>query len=578
MSANERRGNEAMLHYGLQPGQTLTGRYRIMAPLGSGGMSRVFLAEDLKLKGKKWAVKETYIGDDPSAGESGQEAALRRHMLLKEAETMSRLSHPNLPDIVDYVPANAHGFLYLVMDYIEGETLLQRFERLGRRMSEGQAAEIAQQLCGLLDYLHSLRPEPIIHRDLKPSNLMLDADGRVRLIDFGTARSFKAEQAADTVLLGTVGFAAPEQFDGRQSDPHTDLYGLGALLYFLLSGGAYYNPQSPYREAEAAIPYGIAPIVLRLLRASPDGRFADAREAGAALAGWLAAQQPQRLAAQAGAQPQPGAAWTPPLVVAVGALYPGAGATFAALALARQLHDLGVPHAVIEPPAPQAELSALLFADKNAPSAYRCYNAAGQGGRPDERPWADGHTLWLPAEEPAPGAEEAQLDAGGWLKLFHAVRRPVCIVDVGAQWDHPAVRELLETATDVVYAVDPFAHKLELPATRRRLRELEAWLAPGRRLHCFAVKALKSPQTEAWLRLLPQRPACLLPAVDLAALTEAGWQGRLPHDTPPVRDALREAMLPWLRRWLPDEVIPAQRERNRLGPATKLLRLFQFNK
>ncbi|WP_255320096.1 serine/threonine-protein kinase, partial [Paenibacillus elgii] len=287
MSANERRGNEIMLHYGLQPGQTLTGRYRIMAPLGSGGMSRVFLAEDLKLKGKRWAVKETYIGDDPSAGESGQEAALRRHVLLKEAETMSRLSHPNLPDIVDYVPANAHGFLYLVMDYIEGETLLQRFERLGRRMSEGQAAEIALQLCGLLDYLHSLRPEPIIHRDLKPSNLMLDADGRVRLIDFGTARSFKAEQAADTVLLGTVGFAAPEQFDGRQSDPHTDLYGLGALLYFLLSGGAYYNPQNPYREAEAAIPPGLAPIVLRLLRASPDGRFADAREAGAALAGWL---------------------------------------------------------------------------------------------------------------------------------------------------------------------------------------------------------------------------------------------------------------------------------------------------
>lgn len=548
---------------GLKPGDVLAGRYRIAAQLGKGGMSSVFLADDLKLKGKRWAVKETYVGDGSAFGEEEAETAKRRHILLAEAETMSRLSHPNLPDIVDYVPLTRQGFLYLVMDYIEGETLLQRFERQGKRMTEKQAAELALQLCDLLDYLHSIRPEPIIHRDLKPSNLMLDAGGQLRLIDFGTARSFKPDRKADTVCIGTVGFAAPEQLEGRQSDPRTDLYGLGALLYFLLSGGAYYSTRSLPGEG-TALPPGIAPFVLRLLRASPEDRYASAREAGAVLRRWLATQRMPAAPAAAG-----GAAWTPPLVVAVGALYPGAGATFAALALARLLHDQGVPHALIEPPTPRAELHALLLADKHAPPGYRCYNAPGGGsGHPAEHPWTDGHTLWLPAE-PVEEAGSPMEDPSYWFKLFHAVRRPVLIADIGAQWEQPAVQQLLDTATDVVYTVDPFVHKLELPAVSRVQRQLQSWIGPGRRLHCIVNKCPRTAKAEAWLRLLPQRPACLLPALDIAVLAAAEWNGRLPHDAPPVRRALRDAMQPWLNRLLPAEARPSG------NGSGKLLRLFQ---
>ncbi|MCZ8523494.1 MULTISPECIES: serine/threonine protein kinase [Paenibacillus] len=549
----KKAGLKAMNGYpqGLAPGDVLGGRYRVIRGLGSGGMSAVLLAEDLKLQGKYWAIKESWAGWPGEAGEIPAEEVMRRRIVKAEAAIMSRLSHPNLPDIVDAMAPDERGFLYLVMDYIEGDTLQQRFERQGRRVGEEEVAEWARQLCGLLDYLHSLRPEPLIHRDLKPSNLMIDGNGRLRLIDFGTARSFKPQQSADTVCLGTIGFAAPEQLEGRQSDAHTDLYGLGALMYYLLSGGRYYRPGP---EAEAALPAGLAPLVLALLRARPAERFASAREAGAALHRWLAERRPALPAAAAA--PQGAAAWAPPLVVAVGALYPGAGATFAALAIARLLHDLGVPHALIEPPTPRTELQALLFAEKNAPAAYRCYNAPGEGGfRPHERPWTDGHTLWLPAEDPAPAggapnpAGEA-FDAAAWLKLFHAVRRPVLIADIGSQWEHPAVRELLETATDVVCTADPLVYKLELPAARRCLRQLDDWASPGRRVHGFANRCPEG--SEEWLRVLPLKPVCRLPVVDFAAVAGAAWRGQLPHEAPAVRTALRRAMTPWLSSWLPE--------------------------
>lgn len=536
---------------GLAPGEVLDDRYRVVRRLGSGGMSSVLLAEDLKLKGKYWAIKESWTGRAEEAGEASEEERARRRAVMAEAETMSRLSHPNLPDIVDVKGPDRQGYLYLVMDYIEGETLQQRFERQGRRAGEEEVADWALQLCTLLDYLHSLQPAPLIHRDLKPANLMLDGSGRLRLIDFGTARSFKPEQPADTVCLGTVGFAAPEQLEGRQSDARTDLYGLGALMYYLLCGGRYYRPGD---GAEAALPAGLAPLVLRLLRARPAERFASAREAAAALQSRLAELRPAPPAPAAA--PQGAGAWGPPLVVAVGALYPGAGATFAALALARLLHDHGVPHALIEPPTPRTELLQLLFAEKHAPAGYRCYNAPGEAGfRPHELAWTDGSTLWLPAEAPAPagGAQDpagGAPDAAAWLKLFHAVRRPVILADIGSQWEHPAVRELLETATDVVITADPLVHKLELPAARRCLRQLEAWAAPGRQVHGFANRCLEG--SGEWLRVLPYRPACRLPAVDFAAVADAAWRGRLPHDIPAVRAALRRAMAPWLRSWLPE--------------------------
>ncbi|MCZ8515142.1 serine/threonine-protein kinase [Paenibacillus filicis] len=533
---------------GMEPGQVLAGRYRLIRSLGCGGMSRVFLAEDLKLPGKLWAVKEAYAG--LQEGDRGiGEASRQLEILRREAETMSRLRHPNLPDIVDYVQAGAAGRMYLVMDYIEGETLQERFDRLGKRVTEAQAAEWGLQLCELLDYLHGLRPNPVIHRDLKPSNLMIDAGGSLRLIDFGTARTWKEGQPGDTVYVGTVGFAAPEQFSGGQSDPRTDLYGLGALLYYLLCGGERYDPAQP---SAVRLPEGIGPIVLRLLERSPDDRYPSARAVSTAIRGL------SRSGGLEGIREE--AAGAMPCLIAVAALYRGAGATFTALALSRALQDRAVPHAVLEPPTPSAELYALLFADKHAPPGYNCYTAA-EGDLCAS--WIDGETLWLPAS-PGWRAEEAGgcTEASYWKRLFRQVSRPVVVADIGADWEQPAVRPLLEQADAIVCTMDPHVHKLELPAVKRRSRQLQEWRAVGKRVFGVANKSIRSKRAADWLRLLPLNPICELPALDAAWMAEASWRGELAQDIPAVRRALGKALEPWIVSLLEDRGLCAD-----VGPA-----------
>ncbi|MDF2959743.1 MAG: serine/threonine protein kinase [Paenibacillus sp.] len=611
---------------GKRAGDVLGDRYRIVSVLGRGGMSTVYLAEDLRLAGKRWAVKET----KPAVEEA--------HSYQAEADMLVRLNHPNLPEIVDYYPVDNLGFSYLVMDYIEGETLLQRFERQARRMPEGQIIGYALQLCDLFHYLHTRRPDPIIYRDLKPANLMIDVEERVRLIDFGIARSFKAGQAADTVRIGTVGFAAPEQFEGRQTDERTDLYGLGALLYFLLSGGQYYcAAHKRLREHDAGLSASLAGLVEKLLQAEPAARCQSAAEVRGELLRVLAGQRAQDGAAARGGHARAGAAGEaglaqPPRVVAVGALYAGAGATFAALAIARALHRLGVPHAVLEPPGRQPELYALLYGEKHAPEGYRCYNEAGNGPQ-REAAWTDGCTLWLPstrlpgvvppgsramtgsgygavgfdgrgfgspeamqpaasgagrvADAPASppyypqpfgggpisgahangigaygntgaAADNREADAGSgrlspggyWQELFDSLERPVILIDIGSEWQEPAAKELLGLAAELIYVADPLLHKLELESARCNLRLLDGLRRAGKPVCGIANKAVASGHTRHWLRVLPEPPVCLLPAIDHAKLAEASWLGVLAQDRPGVKQPLSRALQPWLRSWL----------------------------
>ncbi|OPA74657.1 hypothetical protein BVG16_23145 [Paenibacillus selenitireducens] len=209
----------------LQVNQVLGGRYRVSQRIGEGGMSYVYVVEDLKLKGKRWAVKETRLlfpGD--VAG------------ITAEADMLIQLNHPYLPQIVDFMGPDEDGYMYLFMDYIAGETLAAYFQRMERTLPFEHVLRYALQLCEVLQYLHERKP-PIVYRDLKPSNVMMDVHGQIRLIDFGIARQFKPNQEDDTLCLGTVGFAAPEQYAGRQTDARSDLYGLGALLLYLITSG-----------------------------------------------------------------------------------------------------------------------------------------------------------------------------------------------------------------------------------------------------------------------------------------------------------------------------------------------------
>ena len=204
-------------------------RYRIVTQLGQGGFGTIYKAQDTRFNNALRAVKEMSAQSlDPA--ERQQAIAAFKH----EAHLLAGLMHPNLPRIYDHF--EERGRWYLVMDYIEGETLEERLTNMsGGKMTVPQVLPIALQLCTVLHYLHMRQP-PIIFRDLKPANVMLSADDHLYLIDFGIARLFKSGQAKDTVALGSPGYAAPEQYGKAQTTEQADIYSLGATLHHLLSG------------------------------------------------------------------------------------------------------------------------------------------------------------------------------------------------------------------------------------------------------------------------------------------------------------------------------------------------------
>jgi serine/threonine protein kinase len=211
----------------------LNNRYALLSRLGRGGMGIVYKAADTLLGNRLVAVKQMSLG-----ALTFQEIPLAVRAFQRETLILANLIHPNLPRIYDHFCHN--GKWYLVMDFIEGETLA---ELLARTNGQGLPVEkvllIAEQLCAVLDYLHTRRP-PVIFRDLKPQNVMISSrDDHIYLIDFGIARLFKTGQLKDTLMFGTPGYAPPEQYGGQTTE-RSDIYSLGVVLHQLLTG---LNPQ-----------------------------------------------------------------------------------------------------------------------------------------------------------------------------------------------------------------------------------------------------------------------------------------------------------------------------------------------
>ncbi|CAH0121167.1 serine/threonine-protein kinase [Paenibacillus sp. MSJ-34] len=306
----------------LVPQSVVGGRYRVIGRIGAGGMSSVYLVEDDKLKGKRWALKETVVPD---------KTAYRN--VAEEAEMLIRLNHPFLPRIVDFFAPDEDGLMYLVMDYIEGETLACYFARHNGKLPFKAVVGYGLQLCEVLHYLHTRNP-PVVYRDMKPSNVMVTPQGQIRLIDFGIARRFKPSQSDDTIRLGTVGFAAPEQYEGQQSETRSDLYGLGALLMHLLSAGraTVLSPQYE-RLLQDDVPPGFRPVLAKLLQYDPKDRYSSAEQARNAL---LPFAQPEAsgIARQSAAA---AFAWIGTAVVAVGGVSKGVGTTHTAIVIAHYL-------------------------------------------------------------------------------------------------------------------------------------------------------------------------------------------------------------------------------------------------
>ena len=252
-------------------GTVIDGKYELLKLIGKGGMSRVYLAMDKRLN-KQWAVKEIIKNTRSRNNE------IIVQSLIAEANLMKKLDHPTLPRIVDIIENK--NTIYVIMDYIEGESLSSELEKHGAQPQE-LVIEWAKQLGEALDYLHTRKP-PIIYRDMKPANVMLKPDGSVKLIDFGIAREYKEGQSEDTVSLGTKGYAAPEQFGGKgQTDERTDVYCLGVTLYHLVTGKNPCEPPYelyPIRHWNPQLSGGLENIILKCTQLNPDDRYQSCAE------------------------------------------------------------------------------------------------------------------------------------------------------------------------------------------------------------------------------------------------------------------------------------------------------------
>lgn len=254
----------------LEIGSLVDGKYKILNKVGQGGMSVVYLAMNEKAN-KQWAVKEV-------RKDGVKDFEVVKQGLVAEIDILKKLNHPNLPSIIDVI--DTEDSFIIIMDYIQGNSLSKALEEYGAQPQEN-VIEWAKQLCDVLGYLHTRTPA-IIYRDMKPANIMLKPDGNVTLIDFGTAREFKEKNLADTTCLGTVGYAAPEQFGGMgQTDARTDIYCLGATLYHLVTGMNPCEPPyeiKPIREINPSLSSGLERIILKCTQRDPNDRYQSAAE------------------------------------------------------------------------------------------------------------------------------------------------------------------------------------------------------------------------------------------------------------------------------------------------------------
>jgi serine/threonine-protein kinase len=258
------------------------GRYRIVRKLGSGGMADVYLAEDEEL-GRRIAIK---ILNDRHANDDSFVERFRR-----EAKNAAGLSHPNIVSIYDR--GEAEGTYYIAMEYLDGRSLKELVVARGPLPIE-DAIAATRQVLAALRFAHR---KGVVHRDIKPHNVMADADGRLKVTDFGIARAGVSQMTEAGSIIGTAQYLSPEQARGAPVDQRSDLYSVGIVLYEMLTGTTPFTGESPVEIAmkhlsdpprppsveRPDIPPDLDMIVLRALAKNPDDRFQTAEEMDAEL-------------------------------------------------------------------------------------------------------------------------------------------------------------------------------------------------------------------------------------------------------------------------------------------------------
>jgi eukaryotic-like serine/threonine-protein kinase len=258
------------------------GRYRIVRKLGTGGMANVYLAED-EVLGRRVAIK---ILDDRHAGDDQFIERFRR-----EAKNAASLSHPNIVSIYDR--GEAEGTYYIAMEYLDGRSLKELIVARGPA-PVNVAIDYARQILAAIRFAHR---HGIVHRDIKPHNVLVDAEGRLKVTDFGIARAGTSQMTEAGSIIGTAQYLSPEQARGAPVDQTSDLYSVGVVLYELLTGVVPFSGDTPVEIAmkhlsstpeppsakRADIPRDLDMVVLRALAKDPADRYQSAEEMDADL-------------------------------------------------------------------------------------------------------------------------------------------------------------------------------------------------------------------------------------------------------------------------------------------------------
>jgi eukaryotic-like serine/threonine-protein kinase len=264
-------------------GRTFDKRYVIKRKLGSGGMAIVYLAEDQEL-GRLVALK---LLDDRHASDEQFVERFRR-----EAQSAAGLNHPNIVSIFDR--GHAAGTYYIAMEYLDGRTLKELLVRNGPTPIP-IAIDYARQILGALSFAHR---NGIVHRDIKPHNIVVGSDGRLKVTDFGIARSGASQMTEAGSIVGTAQYLSPEQARGAPVDPRSDLYSLGIVIYEMLTGSVPFTGDTPVEIAmkhlsqipeppsalRPDVPHDLDAVVMRALAKDPEQRYDSAEEMDADLA------------------------------------------------------------------------------------------------------------------------------------------------------------------------------------------------------------------------------------------------------------------------------------------------------
>ena len=267
----DKRDSESCSQDTIKEGTVIDGKYALIKHIAKGGACDVYLAQEIS-SGIYYAAKIVLKSN------ADHKIDISLEIARQEIQMLQNLRHLAIPQISGVI--ENENYVCVIQEYIEGKNLNALVDQFGPYPAD-YVVSLAKQICAFLAYIHSFHP-PYIYRDMKPANIILQPSGYIKIIDFGIMRTYKPGKMKDTVALGTRGYAAPEQYGTAQSDPRTDIFGLGVTMYFLLTGDDPRNPNfngmKPIRALNPSIPKGMEYIIEKCTRIDPNQRYQSAGE------------------------------------------------------------------------------------------------------------------------------------------------------------------------------------------------------------------------------------------------------------------------------------------------------------